>query len=111
MVNRASALAAGSGPRPGEVWLVGAGPGDPGLLTVRAVEALRQADLVLHDALPGRAVLRLIRPGAEVVNVGKRKGAAPVPQSKINARLVAGALAGLRVAPAPTYLRLRPPDL
>ena len=97
MVNHSSALAAGPGPRPGEVWLVGAGPGDPGLLTVRATEALRQADLVLHDALPGRAVLRLIRPGAEVVNVGKRKGSAPVSQARINARLVAGALAGLRV--------------
>jgi uroporphyrin-III C-methyltransferase len=96
-VDFGSALAAGPGPAPGEVWLVGAGPGDPGLLTLRAAEALRRADLVLHDALPGRAVLRLIRPGAEVVNVGKRKGHAPVPQARINARLVAGARAGLRV--------------
>jgi uroporphyrin-III C-methyltransferase len=97
MVEYGSALASGPGPNPGEVWLVGAGPGDPGLLTMRAAEALRRADLVLHDALPGKAVLRLIRPGAEVVNVGKRKGAAPVPQARINARLVAGARAGLRV--------------
>ncbi|WP_270939263.1 uroporphyrinogen-III C-methyltransferase, partial [Falsiroseomonas oryzae] len=97
MVESKSALAAGSGPRQGEVWLVGAGPGDPGLLTLRAAEALRHADLVLHDALPGRAVLRLVRPGAELVNVGKRKGAAPVPQGRINARMVAGARAGLRV--------------
>jgi uroporphyrin-III C-methyltransferase len=97
MVKPRSALASGSGPRRGEVWLVGAGPGDPGLLTLRAAEALRQADLVLHDALPGREVLRLARPGAELVNVGKRKGAAPVPQARINARLVAGARAGLRV--------------
>jgi uroporphyrin-III C-methyltransferase len=82
---------------PGEVWLVGAGPGDPGLLTLRAAEALRRADLVLHDALPGRAVLRLVRPGADIVPVGKRKGAAPVSQAKINARLVAGARSGLRV--------------
>ena len=81
----------------GEVWLVGAGPGDPGLLTLRAVQALEQADLVLHDALPGRAVLKHVRRGAEVLAVGKRKGAAPVPQAKINQRLVAGALAGLRV--------------
>jgi uroporphyrin-III C-methyltransferase len=81
----------------GEVWLVGAGPGDPGLLTLRAVQALGMADLVLHDALPGRAVLKHVRPGAEVVAVGKRKGAAPVPQARINARLVAGALAGSRV--------------
>lgn len=82
---------------PGEVWLVGAGPGDPDLLTLRAVEALGQADLVLHDALPGRGVLRHVRPGAEIVAVGKRKGAAPVPQGRINARIVAGARAGQRV--------------
>lgn len=96
-VDYTSTLPSRDTPRPGEVWLVGAGPGDPGLLTLRAASALGAADLVLHDALPGRAVLRLIRPGAEVVNVGKRKGAAPVPQARINARLVAGARAGLRV--------------
>lgn len=92
-----SALAAGDAPRPGEVWLVGAGPGDPGLLTRRAASAIQGADLILHDVLPGRAMLRLARADAELVNVGKRKGAAPVPQAKINARLVAGARAGKRV--------------
>lgn len=97
VVEHGSALASGEGPRPGEVWLVGAGPGDPCLLTVRAAEALRRADLVLHDALPGRAVLRLVRAGAKIVPVGKRKGAAPLSQAAINARLVAGARAGLRV--------------
>ena len=97
VVEYGSALASGDGPRPGEVWLVGAGPGDPGLLTLRAAEALRRADLVLHDALPGRAVLRLVRSGAKIVPVGKRKGAAPLSQAAINARLVAGARAGLRV--------------
>ena len=96
-MKKAPALAGASGPLPGEVWLVGAGPGDPGLLTLRAAEALRTADLVLHDALPGREVLRLIRPGAEIIAVGKRKGAAPVSQARINARLIAGARAGLRV--------------
>lgn len=96
-VEYGSALAAEDGPRPGEVWLVGAGPGDPGLLTLRAVAALERADLVLHDALPGRGALRLVRPGATIVPVGKRKGHAPMPQPKINARLVAGALAGQRV--------------
>lgn len=59
--------------------------------------ALRRADLVLHDALPGRAVLRLVWPGATILAVGKRKGFAPMPQARIDARLVAGALAGLRV--------------
>jgi uroporphyrin-III C-methyltransferase len=92
-----SALPTEDAPRPGEVWLVGAGPGDPGLLTLRAAEALRRADLVLHDSLPGKAVLRLVRRGATVVDVGKRKGHAPMPQAKINARLVAGARAGQRV--------------
>ena len=97
VVEYGSALASGEGPRPGEVWLVGAGPGDPGLLTLRAADALRRADLVLHDALPGRAVLRLVRAGAKIVAVGKRKGAAPLDQAAINARLVEGARAGLRV--------------
>ena len=92
-----SALPAEDAPRPGEVWLVGAGPGDPGLLTLRAAEALRRADLVLHDALPGRGVLRLVGAGATILAVGKRKGFAPLSQAKINARLIAGARAGQRV--------------
>jgi uroporphyrin-III C-methyltransferase len=96
-VNKRPALGTAHGPLPGEVWLLGAGPGDPGLLTLRAAEALQRADLVLHDALPGRAVLRLVRKGAEIVPVGKRKGAAPIGQPAINARLIEGARAGLRV--------------
>ncbi len=92
-----TALAQGEGPAPGEVWLVGAGPGDPGLLTLRAAAALKRADLVLHDALPGRAVLRLVRAGATIMAVGKRKGAAPLSQTQINTRLVEAARAGLRV--------------
>ena len=96
-VQYGSALPGSDAPRPGEVWLVGAGPGDPGLLTLRAAEALRRADLVLHDALPGRAVLRLVRAGATILAVGKRKGHAPMSQAKINARLIEGARAGQRV--------------
>ncbi|MBS7791773.1 uroporphyrinogen-III C-methyltransferase [Roseococcus sp. SDR] len=96
IVQSISALAGSQFPR-GEVWLCGAGPGDPELLTLRAVQALGQADLILHDSLPGRSALRHARRSAEVVAVGKRKGAAPVPQVKINARLIAGARAGLRV--------------
>lgn len=95
-LDHASALAGPVFP-PGEVRLVGAGPGDPGLLTLRAVESLRAADLVLHDALPGRAVLRHAGRGAVLEDVGKRRGHAPVPQAAINARLVAAARAGLRV--------------
>lgn len=97
MLNAMDFAGFGAGPAPGEVWLVGAGPGDPGLLTLRAVEALRHADLVLHDALPGRGMLRLVGAGAETVDVGKRKGHAPIPQHRINALLVAGARAGRRV--------------
>ena len=85
------------GPLPGEVWLVGAGPGDPGLLTLAAARALERADIELHDALPGPAVLGLVRPGAARVDVGKRKGAAPVPQARITAALIAAARQGLRV--------------
>ncbi len=97
MIVQSSSALAGSHFPPGEVWLCGAGPGDPELLTLRAVQALGQADLILHDSLPGRGALRHARRAAEIVAVGKRKGAAPVPQAKINARLVAGARAGLRV--------------
>jgi uroporphyrin-III C-methyltransferase len=97
VVDRENWLAQGEGPAPGEVWLVGAGPGDPGLLTRRAATALERADIVFHDALSGRAVLRLIHPRAERVDVGKRRGDAPVRQAEINRRLVAAALAGKRV--------------
>ncbi|BDG70536.1 uroporphyrinogen-III C-methyltransferase [Roseomonas fluvialis] len=90
-------LAATDAPRPGEVWLVGAGPGDPDLLTLRAATALRQADLVLHDALPGRDVLRLVRPGATIIAVGKRKAVQATPQASIISRMIAGARAGQRV--------------
>lgn len=90
-------LAATDAPRPGEVWLVGAGPGDPDLLTLRAASALRNADLVLHDALPGRGVLRLVRQGAAIIAVGKRKAVQATPQATIISRMIAGARAGQRV--------------
>ncbi|WP_144183950.1 uroporphyrinogen-III C-methyltransferase [Elioraea rosea] len=82
---------------PGSVWLVGAGPGDPAHLTVRATQALTQADIILHDTLAGRAVLAHARRGAEIVAVGKRKAAPTLPQARINALLVAHARAGKRV--------------
>ena len=81
---------------PGTVLLVGAGPGDPGLLTRAGEAALRLADVVLHDALANDALL-VLAPGAEKVFVGKRSGAAPVPQEETNALLVAHARAGRRV--------------
>src|SRR3954465_7903129 len=79
---------------PGRVILVGAGPGDPGLLTQRAVEALAQADVVLHDQLIPREALDLVRAGAEVIDVGKRGGGAQVPQDDTNALLLERAQAG-----------------
>ncbi len=81
----------------GSVALVGAGPGDPGLLTLAAVRRLRAADVVFYDALVNRAVLGHARPGARLVPVGKRRGAAPVPQAEIEAALAREAIAGRRV--------------
>ena len=81
---------------PGSVWLVGAGPGDPGLLTLHAFNALRQADVVLHDALVGPDVLALA-PQAVLEPVGKRAGRFRTPQLRINDRLVRLARSGLRV--------------
>ena len=69
------------------VALVGAGPGDPELLTVRAATLLRAAEVVVHDALVGDRVLALVPDGAEVIDVGKRPGR-PVPQETISALLV-----------------------
>jgi len=80
----------------GEVWLVGAGPGDAGLLTLHAVEALRAADVVVHDALVSAEVLEYAA-GAELVFLGKRGGQPSIKQPEINARLIAEAQAGKRV--------------
>lgn len=82
---------------PGRVVLVGAGPGDPELLTMKAVRALKSADVVFYDRLVGEGVLEHARREAELVPVGKAKGAHSVPQSKINALLVQRAKAGQTV--------------
>ena len=78
------------------VYLVGAGPGDPGLLTVRGAEVLARADVVLHDRLAEASLLDLAPAGAERIDVGKRPGG-PVDQEAINALLVARGAAGLEV--------------
>lgn len=83
---------------PGSVWLVGAGPGDPGLLTLLALHALRSADVIVHDALVDPRIVALGRPDAERVAMGKRGGAPSPKQPEINARLVELARRGLRVA-------------
>ncbi len=78
----------------GRVILVGAGPGDPGLLTVRAVEALRIADVVVHDGLVDPRVLALAPATARKISVAKRRARHTLPQDAINALLVAEATAG-----------------
>jgi uroporphyrin-III C-methyltransferase len=78
----------------GRVILVGAGPGDPGLLTVRAVEALRLADVVVHDGLIDRRVLDHAPAGAQRISVAKQRSRHTLPQSAINALIVAHVKAG-----------------
>jgi uroporphyrin-III C-methyltransferase len=82
---------------PGSVWLVGGGPGDPGLLTLYALRALEAADVVLHDALVAPEILSLVRPAARLEAVGKRAGRASPKQLRINQRLIELARQGLRV--------------
>ena len=72
----------------GKVYLVGAGPGDPELLTLKAARLLAAANVVLHDALVSDGVLALISPAAEVINVGKRAGQKLLTQDEINSLLV-----------------------
>src|SRR6476620_6950046 len=79
------------------VFLVGAGPGDPDLLTLRALHALADADVVFYDELVTAGVLDRARRGAEQVFVGKRRGERGIGQDEINRRLVAAARAGRRV--------------
>ncbi len=91
-------LPQGDWPRmqPGWVWLCGAGPGDPGLLTLHAVNALRQADVVIYDALVQEAILDWA-PGAERVYAGKRGGKPSAKQRDISLRLVELSREGKRV--------------
>jgi uroporphyrin-III C-methyltransferase len=72
----------------GKVYLMGAGPGDPELLTLKAARLLAVANVVLHDALVSDAVLAMISPAAEIINVGKRAGQKLLTQDEINALLV-----------------------
>jgi uroporphyrinogen III methyltransferase / synthase len=81
----------------GHVYLVGAGPGDPGLMTLRAVELIARADAILYDRLIPKGALEGARGDAELVYVGKQPGAPALPQEEINAKLVELARAGRSV--------------
>jgi len=82
---------------PGHVWLAGAGPGDPGLLTLDALAGLSQADVIVHDALVDARILALAGTGARREFAGKRGGKPSATQADISERLVALARAGERV--------------
>ena len=82
---------------PGHVWLAGAGPGDPGLLTLDALAGLAQADVIVHDALVDGRVLALAGPQARLEFAGKRGGKPSATQADITKRLVALARSGQRV--------------
>ena len=81
----------------GKVWLVGAGPGDPGLFTVKGKEILSSAEVVVYDSLVGQGVLSQIPKEAKAINVGKRASHHTMPQEKINQVLVEEAKKGYRV--------------
>lgn len=82
---------------PGEVVLVGGGPGDPDLLTVAGLRAIQQADVIIHDRLGPVSALGEARPEAELINVGKVPRGDFTPQEEINALLIERARRGLRV--------------
>src|SRR6187455_818879 len=81
----------------GSVYLVGAGPGDAGLLTIRGAELLGRADVVVYDALVNADLLRLAARGAEIIYGGKRAREHAIPQENLNALLVAIAREGKTV--------------
>jgi uroporphyrin-III C-methyltransferase len=83
--------------QPGSVWLAGAGPGDPGLITVLGLHAIASADAILYDALVNEVLLAFARPGAEVIYAGKRRGELSAKQPDISRSLVALARKGKRV--------------
>lgn len=81
----------------GKVYIVGAGPGDPGLMTVRGLECVRQSDVIVHDRLVDRRVLAEARPGAEIIDAGKQPGHSRRIQQSIHNLLIAHAGEGRTV--------------
>lgn len=83
--------------KPGICYLVGAGPGDPGLVTLRAKECIETADVLIYDALSSPELLRWTKPGCEKIHVGKRARDHAMPQDQINALIVEKTKTGLKV--------------
>jgi len=83
--------------QPGWVWMTGGGPGDPGLITLHALNALQQADVIVYDALVDPALLRWARPDAQIEYAGKRGGKPSPSQRDISLRLIELSQQGLRV--------------
>ncbi|MBB6054632.1 uroporphyrinogen-III C-methyltransferase [Tolumonas osonensis] len=81
----------------GKVWLVGAGPGDPSLITVKGLHCIRHADVLVYDRLVCKELLAEVPAGCEMINVGKTPNNHPIPQDEINQILVAQALMGRNV--------------
>jgi uroporphyrinogen III methyltransferase/synthase len=82
----------------GKVYLIGAGPGDPGLITVKGLDCVKKADVIIYDYLANERLLDQRRPDAELIYVGKQGGKHTLPQEEINALIVKRAKEGKLVA-------------